>query len=251
MQEAGVSNNSVLAEIFGIPEYVLSKLLRDFGLSDNTSYLTRIANDGIEITQEALEKMLKEGKSRTQIAEEFGVTMGRITKKMDEYGLDYTVLPRRAKQVLPDNFSLSTMLKKGVTLEEIADDYDISVEALKNHIKKEGILAYKNVPMAHEKISDLAEKGYSVKEIAKKLNMKMTEVRREIDAQGISIIIPKEKFMSAFKVYLQGTYKAKPEIKDLQKYFGLDNAEYSRMWKIYYDDIQEASKEFYKSFRKR
>ena len=85
---------------------VLSRLLREFGLSDNASYLTKIANDGIEITQEALEKMLKEGKSRTQIAEEFGVTMGRITKKMDEYGLDYTVLPRRAKQVLPDNFSL-------------------------------------------------------------------------------------------------------------------------------------------------
>ena len=191
LYEAGVTPG-LLPEIFGIPEVHVRELLHKFELTDSQSCLKRLVNDKVEITKEMLEKMLREGKSRTKIAEELGVTYGRIVKKMDDYGLDSPPRVRKIKTVLPDKFSLSQMLKKGATIEEIAEDYEVSVSALKNYIKKEGIIGYRKETFnydsqLYEYMCNLAEYGCSIKEIAKRLNLKPSYVKSELESLGVEI----------------------------------------------------------------
>ncbi len=191
LYEAGVTSG-LLPEIFGIPEVHVRELLHKFELTDSQSCLKRLVNDKVEITKEMLEKMLREGKSRTKIAEELGVTYGRIVKKMDDYGLDSPARVRKIKTVIPDKFSLSQMLKKGATIEEIAEDYEVSVSALKNYIKKEGIIGYRKETFnydsqLYEYMCNLAEYGCSIKEIAKRLNLKPSYVKSELESLGVEI----------------------------------------------------------------
>lgn len=252
MYEAGVDNNIHLAEIFGIPEFVLGNILHKFDLVDKQYYLSRLANDQVVITYDELSKMVGEGWTKSKIAEHFGVTHSRITKYLDEYGLSAVARPKKAKDVLPDNFTLSQILKKGATLEEIAEDYEISMESLKNHLKKAGIVGYQKEEMPYEKLENLVEEGYLPKEIAKTMNLPLRMVFKEIRQQGLELNATKEKILNLYKQWVLEEYLPKlgtyHRIKNLQIYMGLDNIQYASIYEQYGEDMKKILNELEQSY---
>lgn len=192
MYEAGASNSD-LPQIFGISEIMMYKLLRKFGLTNHKIWQNRLIHQNVTINKEPLSKMLTEGKSIKEIAESFGTTARIVNKKIAEYGLEVKQNPR-LKTILPDNYTLHSLINKDkISLEELANDFDISVQALKNYLKRNSIKfpQLKKLEQLTEqhshKIAEMASEGYTQKRIAKELNLSIPTVSKIMQIKDIKV----------------------------------------------------------------
>ena len=248
MYEAGAKKNQ-LAEIFGVPEYIIEKTLRRFGLSGYKQSLTELVSDQVDITPQLLRKLIKEGKTRTQIAEELGVLPERITQCLNEFNIPFTGNILRASDVLPDATTLRSM-SKDITVEDIAKKYGLSSSDVTDHFYKLGIFNFKRAPYLYEKIEDLIEKGYSINEISKILKKSTEEIRKCMSIYRISVDIPKERFLAVYRESVLARFCNKSNVINLKKHFGITEEEYQKFATWYEADMDKILQEVSSLFRK-
>lgn len=230
----GASQNEIAKEL-GIHVMQVGKLLKKCGLETHYQKIEKM------IKPQDILDMKESGVPNSMMAEIFGVPEKIMKKLLEKFGFADD-LATRTKSIdnLPDNFALNTMInKKGMTLEEIAEEYNVSVNILSEHLKKANISKRVSVEMPYNRIQELANEGKSIREIAEITDLSTKDIQKIVEMENVKIQVPKETFLSYYEKYIQSLNSGEKNVTNPRIHFGFSVKQYDKLFIEYKKEIAE------------